>query len=188
MIRKLTVLLITVMMLLSSWGCAAGDPISENINKNKPTTVENVIDSQIEKEKGNNPGNIEDKPAPVPGTNSGQSIYTKSDLDLDLTGMSDNMIYSAVSNMMNAPENYADKIVRFCGYFSTFKNDETGDMVNCCIIPDALACCANGLEFILREGEYPSEGQNITVTGIFRVYNVGGFNFCKVEEAEVIYS
>ena len=43
-----------------------------------------------------------------------------------------------------------------------------------CIIPasiyDAFACCQQGVEFVLTDGDYPEEGTTITVVGRYETY------------------
>ena len=186
--RKGIVISLIILMVLSLCGCAKENAVNENIKKNNPNTVENVIDSQVKKEDGveeTKPAEGETVQKQEPAV---QSVYSKSDIDLDLTALSANMTYAQVSNMMGNPDDYADKVVRFDGYFSSFQDASSDKIFNCCIIPDAQACCAEGLEFVLLDGySYPQQGQDIMVTGIFKVYYEETFSYCVVENAEIVY-
>jgi hypothetical protein len=60
-----------------------------------------------------------------------------------------------------------------------------------CIIQDALACCAQGIEFIWRNGshvypdEYPEENAKIVVQGTFETYREDGDGnlYCRLKDA-----
>ena len=57
-----------------------------------------------------------------------------------------------------------------------------------CIISDATACCAQGIEFVLTEDrkfpeEYPEKGTEITVVGIFDTYMEGSYKYCQLIDA-----
>ena len=48
-----------------------------------------------------------------------------------------------------------------------------------CIIADAAACCAEGMEFVLKDNlaypdDYPEPGAEITVVGEFQAYEENG--------------
>ncbi|MBB5219090.1 hypothetical protein DYE49_11340 [Treponema rectale] len=97
-------------------------------------------------------------------------------IDLDLTTMDSNMVYSEVYKMLIYPEDYIGKIVKMRGQFSSYHDEYSGNTYFACIIQDALACCSSGLEFSLKDNSYeypkdfPVEGENITVIGRFSTY------------------
>lgn len=112
------------------------------------------------------------------------------DLDVDLTTLSSTMVYSEVYNMMYYPDNYLEKLVRMKGAFSYFQDEETGQQYFACIISDATACCAQGIEFVLEgdfvyPDDYPNVGDEITVTGIFETYDEDGYMYCRLREANL---
>lgn len=95
-------------------------------------------------------------------------------IDLDLTRLSSTMVYSEVYNMRYEPEGYYGKVVRIEGLFSAYENPETGEPYFNCIIPDATACCSQGLQFFLADADslvypddYPENGDTVTVVGTF---------------------
>ena len=103
-------------------------------------------------------------------------------VDVDLTVLSSTMVYSEVYNMLYFyPENYYGKTVKMTGQFNVYQwVDESGVVADmpvayACIISDAAACCAEGMEFVL-EGDYtypedyPELGTEITVIGEFQSY------------------
>ena len=95
-------------------------------------------------------------------------------VDLDLTRLSSTMVYSEVYNMRYEPEDYYGKTVRIEGLFSAYENPVTGEPYFNCIIPDATACCSQGLQFFLADGDslvypddYPENGDAVIVVGTF---------------------
>ena len=100
----------------------------------------------------------------------------KTDVDIDLTVMNSNMVYSTVYQMMAEAPDYVGKTVRMKGtYYSSY--DETTDTrYFFIIIQDATACCQQGLEFIWDDGshkfpdEYPEDGTEAVVAGTFETY------------------
>ena len=90
---------------------------------------------------------------------SGQAQPSAGKVDVDLTVLSSTMVYSEVYNMLyNDPAYYLGKTVKARGEFSIYQLVTDGvlqpDPVSyACIISDAAACCAEGMEFVL-EGNY----------------------------------
>ncbi len=176
--KSLIVLLIVVFLT----GCAEGGVI----NKNKVSTsqsVSDVLESQAIRSGDSEKKEIEYYPLVDDGV---VSEYDKGDIDVDLTEMSGNMIYAQVNEMMFAPNDYDKQVIRMEGFFSIYTDDQQTVSSNMCIIPDATACCAQGVEFILKDGyHYPNEGEKVTVTGVFTAHNFNGFTYVTVENAEI---
>lgn len=112
------------------------------------------------------------------------------DVDVDLTVLSATMVYSEVYNMMTHPDDYIGKSIRMRGDYAYMHDDATGNDYFACIIRDATACCAQGIEFVLTEeyvfpDDYPQEGDEITVTGVFDVYTEGTSKYCTLRGAEL---
>ncbi len=109
-------------------------------------------------------------------------------IDIDLTAMSSTMIYSEVQNMMTAPDDYVGKKVKMEGQFNVA---EVGDnRYFACLIKDATACCASGVEFVWAgehsyPGDYPEENAPITVTGTFTTYKEGEATYCQLKDADL---
>ena len=109
-------------------------------------------------------------------------------IDVDLTQMSSTMIYSEVQNMMLKPADYVGKTVKMQGAFSVSEIGENRYFA--CIIKDATACCAQGIEFQWAgdhsyPADYPKDGSDITVTGEFTTYNEGQQQYCQLKNAEL---
>ncbi|MBR2825831.1 MAG: hypothetical protein IKE51_06170 [Solobacterium sp.] len=107
-------------------------------------------------------------------------------VDLDLIFMSSTAIYSEVYNMVNSPKEYVGKKVRLLGNF-TVGQDQNGNQVFACIIPDATKCCAQGVQFFWEgthtyPDDYPADGEIIVVEGIFN-YEEGYINTIMLENA-----
>ena len=61
------------------------------------------------------------------------------------------------------------------GTAACLSNPETNQLYYACIIADATGCCAQGLEYVLPDGEpYPEVDASITVTGTFALYYENG--------------
>lgn len=109
-------------------------------------------------------------------------------IDVDLTTLSSTMVYSEVYSMMYEPEDFVGKTIRMDGFFNTYHDDETAKDYFACIIQDATACCAQGVEFILTDDysypdDYPESGDWITVTGVFDTYVEGDYTYCTLRDA-----
>lgn len=74
-------------------------------------------------------------------------------VDVDLTKLSSTMVYAEVSNMCTEPTAYVDKIVKMRGKMAVYPGDQRNYYA--CIISDATACCAQGIEFLTKDGQYP---------------------------------
>ena len=97
---------------------------------------------------------------------------------IDITGMSADMIYAVVYDMMCRPNDYIGKTVKIEGLFSYYCDPATENEYYACIIEDARACCAQGMEFVPQEQykypeDYPEMFDAITVTGTFDIYYEG---------------
>ncbi len=111
--------------------------------------------------------------------------------DVDLTALSSTMVYSEVYNMMVTPEEYVGKTIKMSGSFATFINEEDGRYIFGCVITDATACCAQGIEFELSDDykypdDYPKDGDTICVTGTFDTYQEEQFTYCTLRKARLL--
>ena len=125
------------------------------------------------------PGRIETTTTPAPST-----------VDLDLTKMSATMIYSTIFDMLIMPEEYVDKNIKLSGWFETYTDPQTGEMYYAVVVPDATACCQQGLEFVWKGNhtypdDFPKPGQNITVTGIYKMIENDGVTYTYLEANSV---
>ena len=109
-------------------------------------------------------------------------------IDVDLTKLSSTMVYAEVYNMMSAPELYTGSGIRMKGNFAHFEGN--GRHYFSCVIADATACCAQGIEFVLKDerkypDEYPEEGNEITVSGVFDIYYEGETMYAQLIDAVI---
>lgn len=107
-------------------------------------------------------------------TGKTKSSSDAGDVDLDLTQMSSTMIYSTVFDMLIMPDEYVDKKIKVKGNFEVFENADSNERYFAVLIPDATACCQQGIEFVwLGEHSYPQDfpevGQEITVSGTYTI-------------------
>ena len=114
---------------------------------------------------------------PESNTAGASDIHTGMDADIDLTLLSDTVVNAEVYNMLVTPENYTDKIVRMTGEYQEYADEQTGELYHSCVIYDALACCQQGVEFVLTDGDYPEEGTTITVVGRYETYTTPYYDY-----------
>ena len=114
-------------------------------------------------------------------------------IDLDLTDLSGTVVYAYINQMVNAPENYIGKIIRLNGWYDAFVDSSTGLYYTSCFIPDASACCAQGIEFVWAGAHpfpeaYPEPGTGVTVTGRFEVYLEDDWMYIHLVDADVVWA
>ena len=118
-------------------------------------------------------------------------------VDIDLTALSGIMVYSEVNSIISFPDNYIGKTVKMQGQFTIYQaTDENcafipDKMFFACMIADATACCAQGLEFALAgkpvyPDEYPELGAEITVVGTFEWYEEDGCRYYRLGNASFV--
>lgn len=114
---------------------------------------------------------------------------TSSDgIDLDLTTMSSNIVYTEVYYMAITPDEFTGKVIRMSGAYDCFYDESSDQYYHGCIIQDATACCTQGIEFRLTDDyvfpdDYPSEGDTITVTGTYSSYEENGHIYYTLTDA-----
>lgn len=134
----------------------------------------------------------QDEPDPPQGvTFVGDAQPAFAQPDYDLTAMGSDMVYATVYDMMVNPARYGGKVVKMAGpYYHTFYEATNQDYFYV-IIQDATACCAQGLEFVWGDGshaypgEYPEDGTEVVVTGIFEPYTEGDENYVHLVDASL---
>ena len=108
-------------------------------------------------------------------------------IDYDLTNMSSTMIYAEVFNKLIETEKYENKRVKMKGFFTIY-NEGSKDEVYSVIVPDATACCQQGIEFFYDfKDNKPVANSEITVTGIFNVHMLSdgiSYNYIKAEKIQ----
>ena len=130
-------------------------------------------------------------PSPAPTAMPIDTSDSTDKTDVDLTVLSSTMVYSEVYNMMTKPEEYVGRTIKMSGSFATFINEEDGRFIFGCVITDATACCAQGIEFELTDDykypdDYPKDGDTICVTGTFDTYQEDQFTYCTLRNARLL--
>ena len=117
-----------------------------------------------------------------------EAVAQAEKVDLDLTTLSSTMVYSEVANIMTTPEEYVGKTMKIEGDFYNFLSSDGTAQFPACVIADATACCQQGIEFELNDGNYPQEGTNVTVIGTFEPYidNTDGGTYYHLENAQIV--
>lgn len=93
-------------------------------------------------------------------------------VDVDLTKLSETMVYSAVFDIVENPAEYRGKIIKIRGKYFAFHDPAKNEYHHSCVIWDATACCMQGMEFELASGNYPPNESDITLIGKFDVYTI----------------
>ena len=114
----------------------------------------------------------------------------KDGIDYDLTAMDGDMVYASVYQMMVEPEAFEGKVIKISGrYYASFY-DPNNRYYHYVIIEDAMACCAQGMEFVWDDGshvypdEYPEDNTYVEVVGTFETYTeTDGQTYCRLKDA-----
>ncbi len=207
--KKWRSLFLCLVFLLAMTGCANNRSASKP-GSNRPAGVNDVL-KQGMTEADNKPADN----AGVPTENNAQSQQNSArqdtqapqpslepdtdsvptdrtdEVDVDLTVLSSTMVYSEVYNMTTNPESYIGKTVKANGLFAYYHNEATGKDYFVCMIQDASACCAQGIEFFPTEDytypdDYPAHGEEICVIGVFDTYKEGNYTFCTLRNARLL--
>ena len=113
-----------------------------------------------------------------------------SKVDLDLTKMSATMIYSTIFDMLVMAEDYIEKNIKVTGWFETYMDTQNNELYYAVIVPDATACCQQGLEFVWPgehtfPDDFPEAGADITVTGVYKMIETDGVTYTYLEANSV---
>ncbi|MCR5577353.1 MAG: hypothetical protein K6F56_10125 [Oscillospiraceae bacterium] len=157
--KKLIVVVLVLSALLSLAACGAGAP--PQTAAPAPASVKDPYADE------------ESPDAFAPAETAEPAEEDPDAADVDLTQLSSTMVYSEVYAMVYEPDLYIGKTVKMKGQFAT--QEYNGSRLYACIVKDATACCAQGLEFELAESrvfpdDYPEPGTEITVIGCFDTY------------------
>ena len=114
----------------------------------------------------------------------------KDGIDYDLTAMDGDLVYASVYQMMVEPELFEGKVIKISGrYYASFY-DPNNRYYHYVIIEDAMACCAQGMEFVWDDGshvypdEYPKDNSYVEVVGTFETYTeTDGQIYCRLKDA-----
>lgn len=148
------------------FGCGSAEDADsfakENAAPEKADNVEGTVDAGLSQDRG-----------------------AASEIDVDLTTMSATIVYSQVSDMMTNPGNYEGKVIKMNGIYQLYTNEDGSVFYPACVIMDATACCANGIEFLPPEDANLTAGEEITVIGTFEKYYEDGYLYCHLVDTKV---
>lgn len=130
-------------------------------------------------------------PSETPETTTAPSTTSADGIDYDLSQMSSNTVYAEVLGMVYEPDRYRGKTIKMKGAFAVYHDETTDKYYFACIIQDATACCAQGIEFSLKGDykypeDYPEEGAEITVVGVFDTYEEGEQMYLILNDASFV--
>ena len=178
--KKILCVLLIVLTLVPLAACGR--------EKDKGTATTNPADNQAPEasvsQRPPSEKKLESKPAASEPTQSTDGV------DVDLTRLSSTMVYSEVYNMMYAPDDYIGKTIKMTGQFVYYEDPDTKARYFTCIIGDAMACCSQGLEFVMEgdlayPDDYPELGAEITVIGEFQSYEENGMTWYHLVNARL---
>ena len=111
--------------------------------------------------------------------------------DIDLTQLSASVVYGQVYDMVYHPEDYIGKTIKIKGPFAYYKDEATQKEFFAVLITDAMACCSQGIEFVLQGDysypeDYPELDTEITVIGIFNSYQDNNIPYIQLTDATII--
>lgn len=190
--KQLIKIFILSVMVLSLAGC--GDMGSNARGIAGGTSVDQVINDQIDAANGKNSDAPATASSTIPDVQTNVSTgQFSTPADYDLTAMRSDMVYATVSQLMYEPDDYVGKPIRMNGLYYAGFYEPTGKYYHYCLIQDALACCAQGLEFVWDDGshvypdEYPAENTEIVVQGTFDLYKEEGdeWLYCRLKDASM---
>ncbi len=200
------VFLIAVLFVMAA-GCINGG-IKQDVTEETNIVKENVLESNSDNESEETATEISDEKTEdikeesvsepldeneITESDSGDEVTSEGsdDIDVDLTAISGILVYSEVYNMMASPANYMGKKIKMEGIYAIYFDDTYSTRYDACIVQDATACCATGIEFELSDelkypDDYPEEGEIITVEGIFDTYDEGSYTYCTLRNASLL--
>lgn len=188
---KRAICLISCAAILLSTGCAGNNPGSRV--GSQPTGAKDVIESQIAAAESTTVSETTTSLASEETTVS-ESVTeipaesSDDEYDIDLTIDNADLIYAEVFAMVYTPEDYVGKTVKMKGQFVFYYDEEAGMYYYACLIKDAMACCAQGLEFIpagdcVYPDDFPPAMTEINVTGTFNILEDNGETYVALTDA-----
>ncbi len=162
--KKLTALLILLALILTA--CSNS---SEEQKNQTPIQMDNYVH---EPEQALNVNEIE-------GENG---------VDIDITQMTETMVYSQVFDMVMNAQDYQGKVIKMKGLYNPLYFEPTDTTYHLMVITDATGCCPQGVEFVITsEGQqYPEINTEIQVTGVFEIYQEGEQYYFRIVSDELV--
>lgn len=209
MMKRNVSVLLCLVLILAMAGCSHTGSSSRLIG-NQPAGAKEVLQQRMDETNviGNNSsqstenGDLsnqqnkenEEPTDPEPSSEPDSTSKPEDDpdiVDVDLTVLSSTLVYAEVYNMMASPEEYIGKTVKMNGLFAYYHDEATDTYYFACVIQDATACCAQGIEFVLTDdysypADYPEVDAEICVIGVFDTYQEGEYTYCTLKNAKLL--
>ena len=115
-------------------------------------------------------------------------LPTESQIDVDLTTLSTEKLYSVLYGIIRDSEEHVDEVFRIRGIYRRSTQTDNGRIYHACVVPNENEAYTQGMEFILGPAynypdDYPEEGQEIVVTGVFKLYLDNGSTYAVLAGA-----
>lgn len=187
--RKITCFILSLVMTGLLAGCNSGDGPKTRVAA-QTTSLKDVLESQMAKEDGITSETTAATPTPDPLADYSAESLGANGVDFDLTTLGSDMVYAEVYNMMVFPKEYMGRTIKVSGTFTVFYDEAYGKYHFACFVADAAACCQQGIEFILAgdktyPSDYPQEGAEIVITGVFGTYEEDGNTYWALTDATI---
>ncbi len=183
---------LSLTLLFSLTGCSSEQGVSGKVKKQSAGVAE-VLEQGISEADSKESTDSEATSGNAGGdsTTTAENTVDYDHIDVDLTVLSATLVYSEVFNMMTVPEDYVGKTVKMKGPLSIYHDDGTNKDYFACIIQDATACCAQGMEFTPADDytypdDFPAVDEEICVVGVFDTYLEGPYTYCTLRDAKII--
>ena len=192
--RKITGLILCLAVLGLMTGCGSSDGPRNKMTA-QTTGLKDVLESRMSEENSEETSTSSETTLPSPTPDTSDDYPTdpsdSDGIDYDLTKLTPDLIYVEVYNMMITPKKYIGKTIKVSGVFTVYYDEAKDKYHFACFVSDAAACCQQGIEFILDgdkayPADYPAEGAEITIQGIFGTYEEDGGTYWSLTGAEFI--
>jgi len=113
------------------------------------------------------------------------------EVDVDMTEMSSILAFATVNEIAENVDAYVGQTIRIKGIYNRYYNPRNDFYYFVCTVVDNTACCSQGMEFVLTDDytypdDYPEEGEDICVIGVFDLYNEDGLTYCTLRNAKIV--
>ena len=180
-------MLLCIGLIIALNGCENKNYSTEKTEEKIPSTTSELTGEEIP----STTQKITEEVAPSDTPKITEEAIKKEGIDVDLTLLSPTLVYAEVYNMMVSPKSYIGKSVKMEGDFAVYHDESADKYYFACIISDATACCSQGIEFELKgdhsyPDDYPKEGEEICVVGVFDTYSEGEYTYCTLRNASIV--
>ena len=109
---------------------------------------------------------------------------------IDFTAYSRSAVFTELGYLSFDPDYFVGKTLKLSGEFLVSEDDYLGVTFYGCVVKDATACCMQGVDFVPAPGFEKmvaslSNGDPLTVEGVFETYTLGGYRLYRVGNARV---